>query len=257
MHPDDSRLHDYADDALASRDRAEVERHLDGCGECRQLVADLRELHRRIRALPPLEPPARAWRAIERAVRQDVVRPGDAWSAPPSRGEGGRAARAARYVRQQWGPWLAVAAVLLIAAAATMRLFAPAPSVRAPAASPTASGDSRDLAQSVQSELEQAVSHYQKAVNTLEQIKNSEKGALDAQTAATVEKSLATVDQAISESRAALKAQPNSEPAQQSLLESFKTKISVLEDTVTLINEMRKGNDAGAAKVISGLNQKS
>ena len=65
------------------------------------------------------------------------------------------------------------------------------------------------------------------------------------------------IDQAITESRAALQAQPNSEPAQQSLLESFKTKIALLQDTVALINEMRKGNDAGAAKIVSGLKEKS
>jgi hypothetical protein len=65
------------------------------------------------------------------------------------------------------------------------------------------------------------------------------------------------IDQAINESRAALKVQPNNEPAQQSLLESFKTKIALLQDTVALINEMRKGNDAGAARIVSGLKQKS
>ncbi|PYR57318.1 MAG: hypothetical protein DMF91_19745 [Acidobacteria bacterium] len=64
------------------------------------------------------------------------------------------------------------------------------------------------------------------------------------------------VDQAINECRDALKAEPNSEPAQESLLESFKTKIALLEDTVALINEMRKGNDAGAARIVSGLKQK-
>ena len=58
------------------------------------------------------------------------------------------------------------------------------------------------------------------------------------------------IDQAITESRAALKTQPNSEPAQHSLLESFKTKIALLQDTVALINEMRKGNDAGAARIL-------
>jgi anti-sigma factor RsiW len=250
MHPEETRLHDYADETLAAAERAAIERHLADCAECRQLVADIRDLHRQIRALPPLEPPARAWRAIERALdrgpRPAAVEPGEE-----------RAIRVGALFRRL-SPWLAVAAVLLIAAFASMRLFTPSPA--APIAGPpaaTASADSRELAQSVQSELEQAVSHYQKAISGLEQIKNAEKGALDPQTAATFEKSLATVDQAITESRAALKTQPNSEPAQQSLLESFKTKISLLEDTVALINEMRKGNDAGAAKVISGLKQKS
>jgi hypothetical protein len=39
-------------------------------------------------------------------------------------------------------------------------------------------------------------------------------------------------------------------------MESFKAKIALLQDTVALINEMRKGNDAGAARAVSGLKQR-
>jgi len=87
-------------------------------------------------------------------------------------------------------------------------------------------------------------------------IANSEQSELDPRTAATLQKNLAVIDQAISESRAAVRAQPASEPAQQSLIEGFKTKIGLLQDTVALINEMRKGNEAGAARIASGLKQK-
>src|SRR5436190_61045 len=109
----------------------------------------------------------------------------------------------------------------------------------------TTCGDCRRLVDELRDEQ-----HYQKAITGLEQAANAEKGALDPQTAATLQKNLAVIDQAINESRAALKMQPNSEPAQQSLLESFKTKIALLQDTVALINEMRKGNDAGAARIL-------
>jgi hypothetical protein len=110
-------------------------------------------------------------------------------------------------------------------------------------------------AEAVQAELVLALQHYQNAVAGLERIASAGKGSLDPQTAATLEKNLAVVDQAISESRAALKAQPDSEPAQTSLLESFKSKIALLQDTVALINEMRKGNDAGTG-LVTGLKQK-
>ena len=66
------------------------------------------------------------------------------------------------------------------------------------------------------------------------------------------------VDQAISESRAALKAQPSSEPAQASLLESFRAKIDLLQDTVALVNEMRRGAvaDVSGRRAGAGLSQK-
>src|SRR5207253_11463205 len=149
-----------------------------------------------------------------------------------------RSARASRYVVA-----LAAAAILVLGTVVGLRLAAPGR--RAPA-----TAQNLPDAQAIASELALAEQHYQKAISGLEQIANAEKGALDPRTAATLQKNLAVIDQAITESRAALKTQPNSEPAQQSLLESFKTKIAVLQDTVALINEMRKGNDAGAARIL-------
>src|SRR5262249_31575660 len=155
-------------------------------------------------------------------------------------------------------PWLAAAAIVLIATVVGLRYVpgrgaaAPPPQTRADA-SAAAGGDA---AQSVETELRQAETHYQNAIKGLEQIANAEQNALDPRTAATLQKNLAVIDQAISESRAAVRSQPASEPAQQSLIENFKTKIALLQDTVALINEMRKGNEAGAARIVSGLKDK-
>jgi hypothetical protein len=113
-----------------------------------------------------------------------------------------------------------------------------------------------NAAESVESELRLAESHYENAIKGLEQITKADDQSLDPKTAATLQNNLAVIDQAISESRAAIRSQPANEPAQQSLIENFKTKIALLQDTVALINEMRKGNEAGAARIVSGLKQK-
>jgi hypothetical protein len=76
---------------------------------------------------------------------------------------------------------------------------------------------------------------------------------VDPQLAATLQKNLQLIDQAIGESRAALAREPASTPAQQSLFEAFRTKIAFLQDTIALINEMRKGNEAEAARIAEGL----
>ena len=232
MHPDEIVLHDYVDAALGGDERAEVERHLTTCAQCRQSVDDLRELALRVASLPPMEPPARAWRRIERDLNREAAR-----GASLQPGDGG-----ARAPRRAWLLGLAAAAVLVLAVLAGVRYGVR----RSGPAATTAAPD----AQSIASELTLAEEHYQKAINGLEQIANAEKGELDPRTAATLQKNLAVIDQAISESRAALRAQPNSESAQQSLIESFKSKIALLQDTVALINEMRKGNDAGAARIL-------
>jgi hypothetical protein len=247
MHPTDLTLNDYVDRALGDSERAGVERHLEQCPECRALADDLREIRRATKALTPMEPPAVVWRRIERTIRQDA--------SAEATGAGNVGAGSA-FTPRRLG-WLAAAAVLVLATFVGLRLGPLAP--RQPASSPPAASApaaSSDAAESVESELRQAEEHYDKAIKGLEQIADAGEGALDPKTAATLKKNLSVIDQAISESRAAVRSEPNSEPAQASLLDAFKTKVSLLQDTVSLINEMRKGNDAGAARIVSGLKQK-
>lgn len=241
MHPTEVTIHDYIDNALAPADRSTIDAHLEGCSECRALVVDLREIRRAAASLAPLEPRARAWTRIEEVIKKAPY----AFLPEQSHAKRGTAPFWRRPAL------LATAALLVVATAVGLRFARTTPS---PPASPR--GDAAPSAQAIESELMLAEQHYQKAISGLEQIANAERGALDPQTAATLQKNLGIIDQAISESRAALKAQPNSEPAQQSLLENFKTKITVLQDTVALINEMRKGNEAGAARIVSGIKQK-
>ena len=93
------------------------------------------------------------------------------------------------------------------------------------------------------------------AIAGLEQVVKGGEGALDPALAATLQKNLGVIDQAISESREAIKAQPNSQLAQTSLFEALRQKVALLEDTVALINVMRKGDQAGAAKILGGLSK--
>jgi len=259
MHPNETVIHDYIDDALDLRARVELERHLAGCSECRRLVDELRELRKAFAGLKDdlREPPVRAWGRLERAIRLEHEH--GARRLPPS----DTAARAevrpkpSRSTVPRLVPWLAAAAVLILATAVGLQFRAgrrAAPNASTPA--PGASIASGEAAQNVEAELRAAEEHYTKAITGLEQITKTEQGALDPGTAATLQKNLAVIDQAISESRAALRTQPASEPAQESLVENFKAKIGLLQDTVALINEMRKGNDAGAARIVSGLKPK-
>jgi hypothetical protein len=107
----------------------------------------------------------------------------------------------------------------------------------------------------VQAEFQAAEEHYDKAIQGLEQIARTQSGDLDPQVAAVLQKNLQVIDQAIGESRAALQMQPSSADAQDSLFDAMRTKVAVLQQTVELINEMRKGNQAEAGRLIQGLNQ--
>ncbi len=240
MHPNDTTLNDYVDGSLGAAERADVEQHLSACAVCRQMVEDLRHVLEATRGLELREPPVRAWSRIERAIRLERDHADE--------GKGSS--------RSAWLIGLAAAASLVLAVLVGMR-YTPAPqtSTAEQSASAAAAGGGQAV-QSIETELRQAEAHYENAIKGLEAIASTEQNELDPRTAATLQKNLAVIDQAISESRAAVRAQPASEPAQQSLIEGFKTKIGLLQDTVALINEMRKGNEAGAARVVSGLKQK-
>ena len=223
-HPDGVTLNDVVDGLLSAVERDDIRRHLTGCDDCRSLFESLREVKSSAGALPPVQPPREAWDRIERRLRTE-----------PSR----------RRV-PQWA-WLAAAASMLLVVFLgyrQMTILRRQTSI-AQAAASTDQAENAATAQFVEAELRQAEDHYQKAIAAVEQqISTSDKASLDPQTAATLAKNLSVIDQAISESRAALRAQPTSEPAQASLLESFKAKIALLQDTVALINEMRKGPSA-------------
>lgn len=258
MHLEEALITDYVDETLNAAERASVERHLSDCAECRRLVDDFREIRRVAGSLEFREPPARAWLRLERAItieQQHAAETGSA-EASPYRSTVARV--------RTWMAFAAAAAVLVVATVAGLRYVMTSPRNAAPTAagSSAAQGPGQSTqgaapaqasAAAIEAELRAAEEHYDKAIKGLEQIASAEQGALDPNTAATLQKNLAVIDQAISESRAAVVAQPASEPARESLLESFRTKLALLQDTVALINEMRKGNEAGAGRAASAL----
>jgi hypothetical protein len=119
------------------------------------------------------------------------------------------------------------------------------------AAAPNAPPETVDV-ESVEAEFRLAEQHYQNAIAKLEQAARLDQAAsggdnaLDPQTAAMLQKSLQVIDQAIAESRAALRSEPLSASARDSLFDALKRKVALLQDTIALMNEMRKGNSAGS-----------
>jgi hypothetical protein len=160
---------------------------------------------------------------------------------------------------------LAVAATLVIAVGgAWLALMRGGPSPDAthsetPAAAATGNAAGQDAVQSIADEIRLAEEHYQNAIRRLEQVAKvdaaSGDATIDPQTAAVLQKSLSVIDQAIAESRAALRSEPQSAPARDSLFDALKRKVALLQETVVLMNEMRKGNSAGAAQIVEGLNK--
>lgn len=228
----------YVDGELDPPEERGVERHLEGCPACRGLVADLRTLRAAAFTLDRREPPADLFARIQARVEAEPV--------PVRR-------LAWPNTRSAWATWLGAAAALLIATTLGLApLFRPS---AGPDAGASSAPDRAALVDSVQADLEAAEQHYDRAIQGLEQIARSETGDLDPQVAAVLQKNLQVVDQAIDESRAALKTQPASAPAQEGLFEAMRTKVALLQQTVELINEMRKGNQAEAGRLMQDLSR--
>jgi len=229
-------LVDLVDGRLDGAGQRTVERHLEGCGNCRALVEDLRSIRAAAFMLDRREPKAETWSNVKAAIAAEP--------APRGRlldmGRGG----------VNWPVWLGAAAALILA---TVIGLLPLMNRTPPPHDDTTQGAGGDPApevtvESVTAEFEAAEKHYQKAIDDLQTIANKDTGELDPQVAAVLQKNLTVIDQAITESRAALRSQPSSANAQSGLFEALRSKVALLQQTVELINEMRKGNQAEAGR---------
>ena len=236
-------IQEHVDGTPGAIRAADLERHVDVCADCRALVADLRRIRDLAGGLEARRPPDGVWIQIAGRLRQE-----------------GRVEAPAALVRprRSRAALMGIAAGLLVAVGASLMLLLPAFRGDAPAPATVASGGSPAEAESVQSIEEHfrlAEQHMQTGIAKLEEAARIDDSEIDAQTAAMLKKNLEMIDQAIAESRAALKAEPQSTIARDSLFNALRRKVALLQDTVALMNEMRQGDAAGAAQVLEGVNK--
>jgi anti-sigma factor RsiW len=238
-------IQELVDGTLGQIRRAELDAHLEICEDCRALLRDLERIRDAGADLPEMEPPARVWLQVAGRLRQE-----------------GRIREEARPAAKRFDyRWLAAAAALVIALGASVVVLAPhlqrvppmkqAPAATGAPAAPAGNAAPAQTVESVQNEVDQAQQQFEKAIADLEKVARANQQALDPTTAATIDKNLGIIDQAIAENRAAVKAEPTSVAARATLFEALRQKVSLLQDTIALINEMRKGNNAAAAELVN------
>ena len=250
-------LVDLVDGRLDGAEQRGVERHLDACAECRALVEDLRSIRAAAFMLDRHEPKAATWASLQAAMAGERATRGRVFDMSLGRRLVHRSVGGGRSFSGGAGVWLGAAAALILATViGLMPLMnrAAAPHDDS-AAADAAAADAEVTVESVTAEFEAAEKHYQKAIDDLQTIANKDTGELDPQVASVLQKNLTVIDQAISESRAALQSQPASSNAQNGLFDALRTKVALLQQTVELINEMRKGNQAEAGRRIQTLSQ--
>jgi anti-sigma factor RsiW len=235
-------LVDLVDGRLDGAEQRSVERHLEACENCRALVDDLRSIRAAAFMLDRREPSAATWSKLQAAIANEPAPTGRLLTFASAK---------------SWPVWLGAAAALILATViGLMPLINRAPALHDDSATAAAAdADAEVTVESVTAEFEAAEKHYQKAIDDLQTIANKDTGELDPQVASVLQKNLTVIDQAITESRAALKSQPASSNAQNGLFDALRTKVALLQQTVELINEMRKGNQAEAGRQLQTLSQ--
>lgn len=231
----DIQLGDYVDGALDAAARETFEAHLATCQRCHALAADFQIIRRTAAALEPHTPPAAAWTRLAAVMAQPP--------APRWWWQGGSTV---------WQPAAALAMVVLLTSSLMWvggRLTPVAETGRAASARTTAP------APLANPDLQVAATDISSAIDGLDKIRTDGSDALDQGTADVLQANLTAIDTAIGESRAALATEPENEFALDTFFKALRRKLSLLQDAVALINEMRKGNPEGAARIVSGQNQ--
>jgi hypothetical protein len=221
-------IQELVDGTLGPIRRAELQTHLDGCDACRALVEDLLKIRDAAGSLGEIKPPDHVWFRIAAQLREE------------------RRVTAQPVTSRRNVAALALAASLVLTVAASIWF------VRSNRISDTQPGNAAapSAVQSITDNLMVAERHYQLAIDELEKVARSNDGSIDPEVAAILEKNLQVIDQAIAESRSALQAEPQSAPARESLFGALRQKVALLQTTIALMNEMRKGNSAGAAQLV-------
>jgi len=234
-------LQELADGTLGPIRRAELQVHLDSCARCRSLASDLVRIKDIAGSLDRLSPPDVVWLQIAGRLRQEGRLAEEA--APPRTSKRRMAA-------------LAIAAAPVIAVGASIVTLLPrGGGANAPQTTPQDNAAAQDSVESFANEIRLAEQHLQNAIAKLEQAATSDEDVMDPQTAEILKKQLQVMDQAIAESRDALRVEPQSASARDHFFGAMKRKVGVLQNTISAMNDIRKGNPAGTGQLVEGLNK--
>jgi anti-sigma factor RsiW len=204
------RLSAFVDSDLDAGEQPAIAAHVAGCASCAGIVRDLDALRRAAGSLGGIDPPARVLATLTTRV-------------------------ADRSGRQQWLQLAAAVAVVAAGVYGVVRFDRHAATLAPPPGNAVASHTVEASGENWRT----VVTHYERAIAELEGVTKREAHQLDPVMAAALQTNLKQVDEAIDQSRAALATDPDSEPARDSLSDSLRRKVTVLEATAAVIADTK------------------
>jgi anti-sigma factor RsiW len=221
-HLDERQLNDFVDDLLVAPERTAVETHVEACASCRTRAAALRELQAALRTLPrEIAPPASLLAAIHAGID-------DAAHADRAVGRGGAPVHRPWHARPAL---LAAAAVVLVAVSSTTTALL----LRggADGAAVTGAVDTSAAATARLVAAHPLERSYEDAITQLEHEITTQGSALAPETRRVVEHNLEIIDRALTEARAALRADPSNAALADLLRSGYERKLDVLRSAAS------------------------
>jgi anti-sigma factor RsiW len=224
------RLSEYLDDELPPAERAALEAHLRHCVACGAVLADLKRIVGRARALEDRLPERELWPGIAARIGAgpaDVV-PIDA----------------ARH-RRRWSfslPQLVAAGIALMALSGGAAWLLhpgmpPAAVATRPDSAPAAARAGSSLV-ALASANRAAGRSYAAAVGDLERVLEEGRGRLDTTTVRVIERNLATIDTAIAQAQRAVAADSGNLYLNSHLAETMRRKLELLRQAAALVSSV-------------------
>ncbi len=215
-------LSDYLDDELPAADRAALERHLEGCGECSAVLADLSRVVARAQALDDRGPTRDLWPPIAAMIGPAPV------PVTPIRSHRRRFTFSL--------PELAAAAVILAAASggAAWLLRGPAGVPASVATAPSAAPTNDSVRPAGLRTPPTAEESYDAAVADLQQLLDAGRGRLDTTTVRVLEQNLAVIDSAVAQARRAVAKDPANGFLNAYLARTMRRKLDLMRQAAAL-----------------------
>jgi anti-sigma factor RsiW len=205
------------EESISDKDRKDLEKHLESCQDCRELLTDFQNIKTQAASLPKLEPSEAVWTNILDGVRRD--RRAKAVRSATTAGWWDRLFLPGR-PRYAFGAALAMIAVI-VGAIAIWKPWRSAQVV------PPADGTAFTMAK-----LEEAETHYQLAIQALTAAVDNQKNGLDPRTVASLDRNLQVIDDLILACKNAVRQEPQSVEARVYLLGAYKGKVEFLDNLI-------------------------
>ena len=230
------KAHEYisrsVDGDLDRRREARLERHLEACGDCRALAADLRKIVEGATGLATPEPSDKVWLNVRSGLETGTLRPAAEGAPLDRRPLFGLSLPSLRLAG------VAALAIVLVASGVILGRRLGRQDVRL---SPEA-GEAYTLAK-----LDEAEHYYQQAIKSLGEAFASGKGALAPEVVELFDRNLSVIDATIQACRTAVLAEPDDLEARSYLLAAYTQKVTLLDSALDL---ERRDRDAAGVKTI-------